>query len=433
MQQVDFPQTRLRALVRCVAAFGRDRAGNIAVLFAIGAPVAMTGVAAGVDYTRYVGAKTSIRSIADGAALAGVQALRLANTSAAAVEQVVTAYVGAHTQQGAPAIAATTSVTGNLVSVQLDQTVPTLVGRLAGAATVRLAAISKARLSGGSLPNCLIALDPSASAAASFDKATLTATGCQIFSGSVASDGLSVANGATVNAGLVCVRGGVKNDGTGAINPAARIDCPAIADPLAGRPQPAVGSCTFNNLKITSGSQTLSPGVYCGGLEIGGNANVNLSAGTYVISGNHLRVKAGGSLSGTDVTIFLTGAGAVLEIENKSAIGLTAPASGVMAGMLIMEDRASPAGQVHKFESRSAPQMLGVIYLPQGVFQVGVKGGGGGSGTSVGASSAWTAVVARRIAVSDQQTLTLNTNYSATPVQPPAGVAPTASAPQLVQ
>jgi hypothetical protein len=77
--------------------------------------------------------------------------------------------------------------------------------------------------------------------------------------------------------------------------------------------------------------------------------------------------------------------------------------------------------------------MLGTIYLSRGDLKVGVKGGGGGSGVAVGATSAWTIVVARTISVADNQTLQLNTNYGATTVPPPVGVGPNISTVQLVR
>ena len=43
---------------------------------------------------------------------------------------------------------------------------------------------------------------------------------------------------------------------------------------------------------------------------------------------------------------------------------------------------------------------------------------------AVGATSAWTIIVARQISVTDQQTLALNVNYNATSVPAPTGFLP---------
>lgn len=415
------------------AAFARNQAANTTMIFGLAAPMLLGGVGASVDYARYVASRSSIQSIADGAALAGVQSLRISTTTSAAVSQIVSSYVAGQTPAGAPAIAATATVgTGNTVQVQLQQAIPTVTGRFVGMRTMNLAASAKARLSGGSLPNCMIALEAASPSALSFEEANLSAAGCQIYSNSAARDGLRAADRAKISAGAVCSHGGVKNDGTATINPIASTDCPTLADPLAARAQPTVGGCLFNNIKISFGMMALVPGVYCGGIQVTGGASVSLLPGVYIIKNGPFNIKANSSLSGTDVTIFLTGSNATVEVENKATVNLTAPATGAMAGMLIFEDRASPAGQKHKFESRNAPNMLGTIYLPQGYLEIGVSGSGGGAGNSIGASSAWTAIVARRVSVSDSQTLTLNTNYGATRVPPPAGIGPTLSSPQLI-
>jgi Flp pilus assembly protein TadG len=427
--------SRPRAIARVLwRGFARDCAGNVAIVLSLAAPVIMFAMGAGVDYARGVGARASLQSAADGAALAGVQSLRLANSSAQTSSQVVASFIHARVPATAPAITIASQVTNanTTVAVQLEQNIPTLLSKFFGVATMHVSVKAQARLAGGGgMPICMIALDPSSSGAASVDQATLTAPGCLIFSDSSAVDALTVSNGAAVTSGRTCSHGGVRSDVGAVISPAAQTDCPALADPLASRTQPPVGACSQTGLKITNGSTSLTPGVYCAGLEISGNANVTLLAGTYVIKDGPFVLKAGATVSGADVTIFLTGTGATLAVENKSTVSLTAPSAGAMAGMLIFEDRGAPLGQIHKFESRNAPNMLGTIYLRQGNIQIGVKGGGGGAGVGVGATSAWTIIVARQIAVEDQQTLVLNVNYNATTVPPPSGFLPGTGAAQL--
>lgn len=50
-----------------------DRAGNIAVIFALIAPLLLASVGAGVDYARYHSLKAEIQEVADAAALAGAR------------------------------------------------------------------------------------------------------------------------------------------------------------------------------------------------------------------------------------------------------------------------------------------------------------------------------------------------------------------------
>ena len=425
----------IRGLLGRLSSFARNRSGNVAIAFAVIAPAVLMAGGSGVDYARVIAAKSALQTVADGAALAGAQSLRLSGATQSSVQQVTTGFVASHVAVGAPSVTtAATLPTSNVVAVQLDQTVPALVSNMIGVVNTHITVKAQARLAGTALPTCMVALNASSSQAASFDTATLNAQGCLIYSGSSAADAVSVTNGAKVSAGKTCSHGGVRVDGASTVAPAANTDCPALPDPLATRAQPLVGACNFNNIKITSGSTSLTPGVYCGGLQVTGNASVTLLAGTYIIKDGSLLVKAGSSLSGVDVSIFLTGDDATLQVENKSAISLSAPSVGAMAGMLIFEDRSVQLGQDHNFQSRNAPNMLGTIYLSRGNLHIGVSGGGGGvnSGTGVGAASAWTIIVANQIEVTDQQTLTMNTNYNATTVPPPTAMVPAASGPQLI-
>ena len=279
------PFRPFRNPAKVFARFAHDRTANVAVVFSIAAPLVGLAVGAAVDYSRVTAASSNLHSIADGAALAGAQGLRLANATTNSVSQMVSGYVGAHTPQIASPVTVATSFPNGMtvIAVQLDQDVATVVGKLTGASKMHVSASAKARIVGGGLPYCMLALDTTASATTSVSQATLNAPKCQIFSDSSASDLLSVSNSATIAAGQICSHGGVKSDGTSSIAPVALTDCPLAADPLASRVQPAVGSCTFNGFKVTHGSQSLTPGVYCGGLEIGGSANVTLLAGLYVI------------------------------------------------------------------------------------------------------------------------------------------------------
>ncbi len=69
-----------------------------------------------------------------------------------------------------------------------------------------------------------------------------------------------------MKAALVCSSGGADVSG-GTLNPAPRLDCPQSADPLGDRAEPAVGACDFTAFK-TSSVAVLTPGVYCGGIEL---------------------------------------------------------------------------------------------------------------------------------------------------------------------
>ncbi|MCB1535663.1 MAG: hypothetical protein KDJ44_13285 [Rhodoblastus sp.] len=407
----------------------------MAIIFSLAAPVLALAAGSAIDYTRLVNSRSTLQSIVDGAALAGAQALRLANATSGTVDQAVASYVASHGGATDSSLTVTSSLTANntVVTVQGSRLAPSVVNRYVGLINMRVDARAQARAVGNTQPICVIGLDPSQSKTLEVDVARVQATGCQVVADSIAADGVSITNGAQMQSGRLCASGGAKADSSSSYAPTPQTDCPAIADPLAGLPAPAVGACTFTNYKVTSGSQSLTPGVYCGGIEVGSSAAVNLLPGTYVLKDGGLTVKSNGSLSGNDVTLYFSGSGSTIDVKADSTISLTAPSTGTYAGILMFEDRNAPLHQTHRFESRNAPNLLGTIYLSRGDLQVGVKGAGGSGGVAVGATSAWTIVVARTLSVTDNQTLQLNTNYGATTVPPPDGVGPHVANAQLVQ
>ena len=109
---------------------------------------------------------------------------------------------------------------------------------------------------------------------------------------------------------------------------------------------------------------TLSKGVYCGGIAISGTAVVTLSAGTYILMGGGLTVSGSGTLSGTGVTLYNTGNTLYpykpVQTLDNSIVALTAPTSGVLAGILFFQDRSivSTAANI------LAGSFTGVLYFP---------------------------------------------------------------------
>ncbi len=76
------------------------------------------------------------------------------------------------------------------------------------------------------------------------------------------------------------------------------------------------------------------------------------------LQGRALDVSGGATLKGANVGLFFTGKGAVLRFDADTKIDLTAPRDGVMAGMLVFEDRNSPLNQKHEILSNDAKVLL---------------------------------------------------------------------------
>jgi Flp pilus assembly protein TadG len=419
----------------CVVRFWRASRGNVGVISAIAVPVLVLGVGGGLDYGLAASTRTEFQGLADGAALAGVRSFMLANATAQSVSGLISGFVSAQRGSRAPNAVVTSNVSQNLgtVTVQIDGDYSTVFLRMVGMPTIHVSTKATARLLTSSVPNCLIALDSFAGHAIEIDKGGVLGPHCMLYSDSTAADALKISGGATVTAAAICSAGGVKDDSNSAVSPPPRTDCPSLSDPLATIPQPSLGTCTEMNMKLQDAVTTLMGGVYCGGLEIGGKSVVSISQGLYVIKDGALKIKDSAAVSGSDVTFFLTGQNAVLDLDNGTSINLSAPKNGPLAGMLIFEDRSAQLNQHHQIKSRNAPNMLGTIYLSRGILDIGIQYGGGGKGLPVAQSSDWTVVIARQVSIQDDMQIVFNTDYAASPVHPPAGLSTANAAAVLSQ
>jgi hypothetical protein len=272
---------------------------------------------------------------------------------------------------------------------------------------------------------CMIALEPTKSKAVSLQKnSRLTGLGCSIFSNSTNSQGISAEDNAMVDADTVCSAGGIKAAKANFVR-APTTDCPVVADPLANRQPPPVGACDYNKTEIKGGTTTLNPGVYCGGLKITDAAVVTLSPGVYIIQGDKFTVDKGASLEGQDVGFYLAGKDSFFEFAFDSTISLSAPKTGILAGILIFDDRGGKY-EKHKIFSNNARTLLGTIYLPNGALYID-------SQTPIADKSAYTVLVTRTLELYDGPNLVLNSDYKATSVPTPSGVGPVGARVSLVK
>jgi hypothetical protein len=74
------------------------------------------------------------------------------------------------------------------------------------------------------------------------------------------------------------------NSSTGTITSQPKYGAAKKMDPLAYVTAPTLVSCTYNNISLPSGTYTISPGTYCGGMTLS-HANVTLNPGLYIIAG----------------------------------------------------------------------------------------------------------------------------------------------------
>jgi len=438
-----------------VAKLRLDEAGGIIITFALLLPLVLLMIGAAIDYGNLYSKRTSLQAAADASALAAAQELHVATTDPSRIKSVAESVVRANLGSAASGVQIMTYVTKEpiTVTVKLAQKVKSFIVDELGSGGI--AAEATASLS-GSTPLCVLGLDESASGTITLESsARLSGNQCAVYANSHSSDAIIAKNSAELKADLICAVGG-NSGASDNYEPAPMSDCPTMTDPLASRPAPPIGSCTEKDRIVgiegsskswnskgmqklslsaetsnetTTSNQwdmgddqnpdsyvesyaTLSPGIYCGGLTIGGAAQVKLEPGIYVIKDGPLYVDHFASLKGENVGFYFTGSKATMMLGPNTSIRLTAPADGPLAGLLFFEEHGATIGRNFSVLSDDARVLEGTIYLPNGHFHVD-------SDSVIADQSAYTAIIARRLALYAGPHLVLNTDYDDTDVPVP--------------
>lgn len=229
---------------------------------------------------------------------------------------------------------------------------------------------------------CLHALNPAQSEAFHIHgTADIRAIGCDIQVDSCAAGDALRANGnpsvvlvdsmepGSSYVGQVRVCGGYSESGPVTIPEPLTGEEP-LGDPFdhLNRPTPAerTQSCSpgKSNFK-TSGDAFLTPGVYCGGVDLKGNGTVQFAPGTYYIRDGAFNVGGNIGVSGNEVTFVLLGSDANINFSGTADVALSAPQTGDYGGFVFFGDAANPATDPHVLRGTPLGGINGITYLPE--------------------------------------------------------------------
>ena len=400
--------------------FLKSKGGNVALLAGLLAVPLMGSAGIAMDYAYIYQIESQLQNATDSAALTTAKELGLANSDPDALKTVASNYVFSNLGEMATAQDTTIDVEPaddrSEIKVTVSHVWEPLFLHYIDSTALPLVATSTARLAGkGTM--CMLGLDDNLKKTIFLKKnAKLEAPGCGVYSNSTNPEAIKVDDNAKLEAGVICSAGGFRGAKHSSFEPKPITDCPKVGDPLADRPTPQVGACDHTKFKIDSGTHTLYPGTYCKGLKIKGTAKAYLKPGIYVITGDKLEVTDNATLEGEYVGFYLNGHKAKLEFKKQTTISLTAPKEGILAGILMFEDRhASNKLQKHQITSDNAGMLLGTIYLPNGTLKID-------SQAPIADEAAYTAIIARAIELDEGPTLHLNSDYEATDVPVPDGL-----------
>ena len=240
--------------------------------------------------------------------------------------------------------------------------------RVLGFSEGTVAARATAAVTGGNGGgSCMYVLDPNSSASYNQPGNTTVKSACGIFVNSSASDAFTVKGTGAVSSPVIDVAGGASLSNNSTVTPAPTTGISPAVDPFASLPSPSYHGCDQSALHLTSGSYYLSPGVYCGGIQIG-SATVNFAAGMYVLNGGGLQVSStNAAVNGSGVTFYNTSNGysfGPLAIAGNASVNLSAPTSGTYKGILFYQDRNILSSASSAIGGGSTEQFAGTLYMP---------------------------------------------------------------------
>ena len=130
---------------------------------------------------------------------------------------------------------------------------------------------------------------------------------------------------------------------------------PVLADPLASLPVPDFSRYTVrhgsaaspNQLVLDSGTVTLDPGIYYGGIKATERAHIVLKPGEYLLTDKALVLDKQASITANNVFIYTTSGNSSdksgpINIRTDGSVRLSPMNTGTYAGILIFQDRRSP-------------------------------------------------------------------------------------------
>jgi len=419
--------------------YKRHTSGNIVTPLALMGCVLVAVGGGAIDFTNVSNQKSYLKTLSDNAALSAVREMTITANDPERIAAVATAYVAQSEHGQEIDVMPVVDTKAYTITVTLTTKAKTyFLGPMSETETV--SASSTAKLSGTGGNVCMIGLSPSAVSTLSMrERAKITAADCAIYSNSTSISSMMVSPTADVSAAFVGGYQGAKTTGLTSIVE----DCPKISDPLASRPRPKVGACDYQGVYVT-GRETLSPGVYCGGLIVD-RGTVKLRPGVYIIMGGPLMVTNGGTLEGDDVGFYLADEKSKIGFDYDATIDIAAPRGGIMAGLLIwsapytdvasirplllqmqantatstatrIADGMMPAD--HVIRSDNARRLVGTIYLPNGKLLID-------GSHPIADRSEYTVIIADTFELRSGPNLVLKTDYALSDVPVPEGVGPT--------
>ena len=373
----------MRALLKRLKQIREDLSGNILVMVGAGTAALVGSAGIGVDAVQWYLWKRQMQQTVDSGSMAGALSI----------------HRGEDWEAGANLAMSKTTNTDQFADVDVERLVnPPATGDWAGddlaveiiattskklpfssvfmddPAVIRVRSVAVAI---GEGEHCVVSLRPSGTGINIGGSSDID-LGCGVAANSQSSAAVEIDGSSLLNANPISAVGGVSYGDSNVVgNPSVQPYSAPIGDPLAERnlsPPSDPAACDERNYRVRNNQNvTIGPtgGAtamrFCGGLTIQGTAQ--LRPGIYIVDGGDLNIGANADISGSDVTIIMTGdsrsdVGAV-DINARAAVDISAPSDPTSDwdGILIYQDQIGSNSESN-INGSADINLNGIIYMP---------------------------------------------------------------------
>lgn len=361
----------------------KSQRGFTLVLFASAAAtmIGFTGLAVDVGYAMHQ--KRYMQAAADAGALAAAHEIANGNTTTYATAAKNDTALNGFTDGVNNTVVSVTrgpsagnySGNNNYVEVTIYQPQNAWFMQFFGVTSIPTKVRSVAGTPSSTVTGCIFLTDPSFQYGLYLDGNSKLTANCSILDND-SSDFDNQGNVTVTNGGIIGVQTGASHGSTGTMSPSPTI-VSAVGDPLNLTAPSKTGLTTrsTSQLVVNGTGNVINPGIYNGGIFVSQDASVTLNPGLYYLQDGGIDLEQNSTISGTGVTIYMTGninQTAVLS-NSISTINLKAPTSngtGTQAGsiegvVLFLNKSASVSSSWGlNIQSNGQTTLEGIVYFP---------------------------------------------------------------------
>jgi len=359
--------------------YAADLSGNFAILTAVMAMPIVIGSAVAIELNGLEQAKTELRDAAESAAVASTKSDNRSDDIRRETALTTLNHNFDRTTYRSSAVSANIALTPRRSTVEAQTTIPArltgIIGKKNLQVSVRVAAESVFE------PACVLIKSPRASNSLRFQGHPLLNTvDCYVHNNSNSAQSSVAQGNPRLDSADVCLNGGFKGKKW---TPGPELGCGVKNDPYDSILTPSLPPCGPRFKKGKPGEVIrLSPGNFCGGMNIPSNAILELEPGIYVISDGALKLGANATINGDGVMFYMTGDRSNFELHSGGTWNVTPPKTGEYRGMVIFQDRNSRPSRPNEIKGGGSLDIDGIIYTPnaelklQGSPVLNVRGAG---------------------------------------------------------